>query len=105
MGAWIETIKGNTSGFVITVAPHVGAWIETSASQHAHRHIRLSHPMWVRGLKRAGKSDFVDSTVSHPMWVRGLKQGEPLDLRRVDKVAPHVGAWIETMIWSGAKRN
>ena len=33
--------------------------------------------------------------MSHPMWVRGLKRAERLSaLLRV--VAPYVGAWIET---------
>ena len=35
--------------------------------------------------------------VSHPVWVRGLKpveHGDPLASRRV---APRVGAWIETL--------
>ena len=32
------------------VAPHVGAWIETSPKTH-QMECGLSHPMWVRGLK------------------------------------------------------
>ena len=35
------------------VAPHVGAWIETSASLNKANRRWQSHPMWVRGLKRA----------------------------------------------------
>ena len=34
------------------VAPHVGAWIETSSAK-CYRYCAWSHPMWVRGLKRA----------------------------------------------------
>ena len=55
------------------VAPHVGAWIETS---HYFK-IRLkmtSHPMWVRGLKQAATDRISANAVSHPMWVRGLKR-------------------------------
>ena len=33
---------------------------------------------------------------SHPMWVRGLKQIRMDALLNLYKVAPHVGAWIET---------
>ena len=35
--------------------------------------LRLSHPMWVRGLKPSASSDVFLTTKSHPMWVRGLK--------------------------------
>ena len=55
------------------VAPRVGAWIETSA--------RLV---------------FVIVLMSHPVWVRGLKRGKNTALREVKSVAPRVGAWIET---------
>ena len=33
---------------------------------------------------------------SHPTWVRGLKHGMPLECIKYEKVAPYVGAWIET---------
>ena len=33
---------------------------------------------------------------SHPMWVRGLKQRKPQHHQIPAKVAPYVGAWIET---------
>ena len=51
VGAWIETIKVNTKQLVRLVAPYVGAWIETL------------------------KSSIIDG---------------------VETVAPYVGAWIET---------
>ena len=53
--------------------------------------------MWVRGLKRFGRTVIVLRPQSHPMWVRGLK---PQRLKRnkiILHVAPHVGAWIETI--------
>ena len=34
---------------------------------------------------------------SHPMWVRGLKQKITDIIKLVIMVAPHVGAWIETL--------
>ena len=37
----------------LTVAPYVGAWIETLGLSHKQDY-RWSHPMWVRGLKLAG---------------------------------------------------
>ncbi len=57
----------------------------------------LSHPMWVRGLKQGERLHYPSRDQSHPMWVRGLK---PLALDAAilsALVAPHVGAWIETV--------
>ena len=58
----------------------------------------MSHPTWVRGLKQINSRIVTRSRPSHPTWVRGLK-------RRYDAlhdggygVAPYVGAWIETRI-------
>ena len=34
--------------------------------------------------------------MSHPMWVRGLKPRSRKVIEDVVKVAPYVGAWIET---------
>ena len=41
-------------------------------------------------------------SVSHPVWVRGLKHTRPLRVWQPGRVAPRVGAWIETTIWSMA---
>ena len=57
-----------------------------------------SHPVWVRGLKLRNKNIIIDTGVSHPVWVRGLK---PLVIYKVfasTLVAPRVGAWIETYL-------
>ena len=74
VGAWIET---STMGWLILcldVAPHVGAWIETQLC------------------------DAVDiGRKSHPTWVRGLKPGCRAVQHGLHPVAPHVGAWIETV--------
>ncbi len=35
--------------------------------------------------------------MSHPMWVRGLKPNSSL-ARLLPSVAPYVGAWIETPV-------
>ena len=52
--------------------------------------------MWVRGLKLGRQGVQTAPHPSHPMWVRGLKLSffrRPL----IDaRVAPYVGAWIET---------
>ena len=33
----------------------------------------MSHPVWVRGLKRAALALLILFAMSHPVWVRGLK--------------------------------
>ena len=40
---------------VTSVAPYVGAWIETDYRQAGHKPWQ-SHPMWVRGLKHLGSA-------------------------------------------------
>ena len=54
------------------VAPRVGAWIETTASQLSSK-LNRSHPEWVRGLKHGHVASLVECLLSHPEWVRGLK--------------------------------
>ena len=74
----------------------MGAWIETDQAIQPYRGIE-SHPMWVRGLKLSIPTCAKSSCGSHPMWVRGLKLAEATDKDNQQKVAPHVGAWIETL--------
>ena len=71
-GAWIETSKIAITVCRLVVAPHTGAWIETLIIKDA-------------------KTDFS----SHPTRVRGLKQ-HCVWWSVVCRVAPHTGAWIET---------
>ncbi len=80
------------------VAPRVGAWIETRAQTATENTLRRSHPVWVRGLKR--KYPTLKSLIykSHPVWVRGLKQQNQWNIEQWQRVAPRVGAWIETPI-------
>ena len=78
------------------VAPHVGAWIETENRQ-ADIDAAKSHPMWVRGLKLIVRYLSILALESHPMWVRGLKHELAIACRLSLNVAPHVGAWIETL--------
>ena len=73
MGAWIETPLTFRKRRVLTVAPYVGAWIET----------------WIYCCIHS-------SHTSHPTWVRGLKQHGRAEILTEAKVAPYVGAWIET---------
>ena len=50
MGAWIETLLGYINKNTHTVAPYVGAWIETYDTIDEDVDNK-SHPTWVRGLK------------------------------------------------------
>ena len=50
MGAWIETAAASGSANKRTVAPYVGAWIETDLQKKSIENA-VSHPTWVRGLK------------------------------------------------------
>ena len=75
VGAWIETVITSKFNEYASVAPRVGAWIETNRDCPKAQQ-RLSHLVWVRGLKPDGNVGI---------------------LTRVD-VAPRVGAWIETSI-------
>ncbi len=52
--------------------------------------------MWVRGLKHCSSKLCPYIHLSHPMWVRGLKRGNGYNDQGHLHVAPHVGAWIET---------
>ena len=83
-----------SSSIFLSVAPLVGAWIETGATAQTPQ-APESHPSWVRGLKRlvlcllllAGvvaplvgawietvfPYTFAKQQQSHPSWVRGLK--------------------------------
>ena len=53
--------------------------------------------MWVRGLKPLGAYPIELRFSSHPMWVRGLKRIRFKVTAKRLLVAPHVGAWIETV--------
>ena len=72
-GAWIETSHSLSFWAWVIVAPHTGAWIET---------LQIFDPL------KCG--------LSHPTRVRGLKLTIASALRVVVCVAPHTGAWIET---------
>ena len=81
---------------IVSVAPYVGAWIETELHIHYQNCHFLSHPMWVRGLKPDAYKGNIENCMSHPMWVRGLKLNNDIKFGKQGWVAPYVGAWIET---------
>ena len=96
MGAWIETFKSTWERYCTYVAPHVGAWIETSMTQKSQKSL-LSLPMWERGLKlgRLPEKQYGNEVAPHVgAWI----ETQPHQCRTYcQNVAPHVGAWIETI--------
>ena len=84
--------------FTARVAPHAGAWIETIGGEQRIYRPRLSHPTRVRGLKPGTPPDNVSRSASHPTRVRGLKHPGASSRGKMALVAPHAGAWIETLI-------
>ena len=54
--------------------------------------------MWVRGLKQVVFYKRDEIVQSHPVWVRGLKHVNIAVPDLDEKVAPRVGAWIETVV-------
>ncbi len=91
-----------------TVAPRVGAWIETPIVKPHHTFLE-SHPVWVRGLKhrqirtwsRTRVGAWIETTITSPFsvaprvgaWIETVKKNY---VDWIQNVAPRVGAWIET---------
>ena len=94
VGAWIETrcLYGFTLRW--SVAPHVGAWIETYSCRLLPL-LPKSRPTWARGLKLFYHDGVAFCYVAPHVgaWIETLRLF--LNVKRY-WVAPHVGAWIET---------
>ena len=75
MGAWIETIFIGFTFPFDAVAPFMGAWIETLLQSVIDSHLMVAPFMgaWIETQRR---ENHVESRLSHPSWVRGLKRGE-----------------------------
>jgi len=72
MGAWIETVGGGRDRPEPIVAPRMGAWIETPKLVIACRYCP-SRPAWARGLKQRRWTAPWPLFWSRPAWARGLK--------------------------------
>ena len=94
VGAWIETSCETSKCLGGAVAPHVGAWIETSRHQSYMLSIAVAPHVgaWIETPYVTTPFFFA---MSRPTWARGLKLKAKLALEAL-QVAPHVGAWIET---------
>ena len=73
VGAWIETLKSGIASGLGDVAPYVGAWIETKMTPWQTRRGITSLPTWERGLKPSFCCASPVFSVSLPTWERGLK--------------------------------
>ena len=80
-----------------TVAPHAGAWIETTLWQRTYKRSCKSHPMRVRGLKLAD-SEAVEAIKVAPHAGAWIETVTGVEVVTEEEVAPHAGAWIETVL-------
>ena len=94
-GAWIETSEETGKIYSFSVAPHAGAWIETR-KVGLYLGLYASPPMRGRGLKHIRIVCIYISYWSPPMRGRGLKLWSQVNTKSSILVAPHAGAWIET---------
>ena len=94
MGAWIETKRLSIEKEPTMSHP---PWVRGLKLDGCHEQLvtLTSHPPWVRGLKHEAPVISTDAELSHPPWVRGLKLYPCLN-EFLERVAPPVGAWIET---------
>ena len=72
VGAWIETPNLEEKSMESDVAPHVGAWIETICKARGNKSFKVAPHVgaWIETHRHSGIFSY---HVSHPMWVRGLK--------------------------------
>ena len=75
VGAWIETDKLHIFHRVQFVAPYVGAWIETKpkSDEQTKESVAPYVGAWIETRRHLER---LQSVWSHPMWVRGLKLGK-----------------------------
>ena len=72
VGAWIETALSLSNSTGRIVAPHVGAWIETLIWMLSVLQIVVA-PHVGAWIETNGGSAFFVTMTSLPMWERGLK--------------------------------
>ena len=121
VGVWIETTIRLEREQILGSHPSWVCGLKLLVCRH-NTAASWSHPSWVCGLKHLKKCTALGSAGSHPSWVCGLKpyeyQTSTLDMsshpswvcglkhvlvvirKRLVKVTPFVGVWIETCRWS-----
>ncbi len=73
----------------------MGAWVETTLPENFNR-CRVSRLPWARGLKRYCNFKQRKRYESRLPWARGLKLFPRATPISSERVAPPVGAWVET---------
>ena len=74
--AWARGLKhvaGLWGRGMSSVAPRVGAWIETRRVSRCSIRMNMSRPAWARGLKHTRADVPARKKMSRPAWARGLK--------------------------------
>ena len=84
----------------LTVAPRVGAWIETGQLEHLRGTLR-SPLAWGRGSKPSCSRNNSRASSSPLAWGRGSKPVRAANADLLRAAAPRVGAWIETLSTCG----
>ena len=97
MGAWIETRVRDKEQCHTCVAPFMGAWIETSQGS-SPENAPVSHPSWVRGLKRCLHPVLMQENKVAPFMGAWIETYNGLAECYWECVAPFMGAWIETLL-------
>ena len=96
---WVRGLKRRSVERLKRYSVSHPEWVR-GLKQRTIRHPMLliaSHPEWVRGLKHCDLRVFGKMDLSHPEWVHGLKLLKPFKEIAIHRVAPRVGAWIETV--------
>ena len=85
------------------VAPHAGAWIETAVARERALRAGKSLPMRERGSKRV-RAQMLTITSRSRSPCGSVDRNAKCNLENCDpmQVAPHAGAWIETLDLSAA---
>ena len=73
----------------------MGAWIETHL-KYMTGHLEMSHPTWVRGLKHTRLFFMRSPRRVAPYVGAWIETRTHVAMAVRNKVAPYVGAWIET---------
>ena len=99
MGAWIETCAAWSDQPFVGSLPSWERGLKQGNRINAYFWCK-SLPSWERGLKLKKLVIWLVSVMSLHSWERGLKLVSLTLVRNLAKVAPLVGAWIETLFYT-----